>query len=482
MKIFDIFKWLLPKGPDEPVYPVYQMGAHRDEEDYRDIDFASVNQSLGGILPAKKDIPAKLFDLDVLDQGQQPACVTHAIAQLLMYYIWRKFGKKVDLSPRFAYKLCKLLDGVPGIPGTRPRVGALVFVKYGCCTLEKLANDTSLTTDEYLAVQLLQGLYDDAKANTLPGFTIVKPNLASVKDALNQVDVITGSTSVGNWNSLPLMPLPSQGWHYTLWCGYETQPDGRTRIYIKNSWGKGWLAWITTWLYKGYGYFIWEDYLASNAVVDMIAFTDIPKEYLNYVKAAPYKFSVTLSINNSHSSVKELQKMLNSSVDTSVALEGPGSPGEETTFFGAATKSALIKWQQKNHIDPIGVFGPLSIKTANLRIPKMTLEQAIILQESGGNDMAIGDKNLAKKAYGPMQIRQPAVDDVNKKLGTNYKAEDCLGNRALSIKIFDAYISIYEANSDDEAKARLWNGGPGWRLKRSATDGYWSSIKSKLNS
>lgn len=479
MKIFDIFKNLFTK---EPEYPIYYTGVIPNDEDYRDIDLPSVQQPLGGILPLSKPIPEALKNMPVLDQGQQPACVPHAIAQLLMYYIYRKFGKRVELSPRFAYRLCKALDGLPRTPGTKPRIAALVFTKYGCCTLEKLKNDVTLTQDEYLAVDLVQSLYEDAKANTLPGFASVPLSYKGVCDALNQNDVIVGSTLVGDWNILPLLFRPPQGWHYTLWCGYETMPSGKTKVFTKNSWGSGWLAWLKEWILPGYGWFILEDYIAAGAAMDVIAFTDIPREYLDYVKKAPYKFTKPLMLGANDPSVKELQKLLNESIDTSVALEGPGSPGEETTFFGKATQAALVKWQQKNHIDPIGVFGPLSMREANKRIPKMTLEQAVILVESGGSDNAIGDRNLTKKAYGAMQIRQPCVDDVNKKLGTQYKAEQCLGNRELSLLIFRTYISIYEPNGTDEEKSRLWNGGPGWRLKRSATDGYWSKIKSKLNS
>lgn len=479
MNIIDFIKSLFGAGT---THPTYQMGVVPNQEDYRDIELTSVQKPLGGYLPPFKAIPSKLDELDVLDQGRQPACVPHAIAQLLMYYIWRKFNVKVNLSPRFAYKLCKSIDGLPDTAGTYPRVGGFVFTKYGCCTNELLANDTLLTTDEYLAVELIQSLYDDARMHTLPGFAMVEQTLESVKDALNQNDVIVGSTSVGNWYDLPLTPrLSTMLWHYTLWCGYELQSDGKTRIYTKNQWGKGWLNWLKNWLKPGYGYFIWEDYVAAKGVADIMAFTDIPREYMTIVKSLPYRFTKKLFIGIVDPAIVELQKMLNQDVETMVSLDGAGSIGKETAYFGPATKQAVVRWQQKHHIDAIGIFGPLSIAEANKRIPKMTLEQALILQESGGNDQAIGDRNLVKKAYGCLQIRQPCVDDVNRKLGTNYHAEDCLGNRTLSLKIFETYISIYEPNSSNEEKSRCWNGGPSWRLKRSATDGYWSSVNRKLN-
>lgn len=100
-----------------------------------------------------------------------------------------------------------------------------------------------------------------------------------------------------------------------------------------------------------------------------------------------------------------------------------------------------------------------------------------IFHESSGDDEAIGDRRLKHKAYGPLQIRQPFVDDVNSRFGTKYSAEDCLGNRALSIKIAKLYWTIYATRErlgrepTPEDRAGILNGGPhGW--KRKATLGY----------
>jgi hypothetical protein len=97
-----------------------------------------------------------------------------------------------------------------------------------------------------------------------------------------------------------------------------------------------------------------------------------------------------------------------------------------------------------------------------------------IHHESGGNDWAIGDHNLDNKAYGPLQIRQPFVDDVNKLYKTRYRAEDCWGNRALSIAIAKKYWAIHltkkklgrEPTALD--RAGTLNGGP-IGYKRAAT-------------
>lgn len=77
-------------------------------------------------------------------------------------------------------------------------------------------------------------------------------------------------------------------------------------------------------------------------------------------------FTKNLTVGSTGEDVRELQKFLNSR-GFIVALSGPGSSGNETSYFGNLTKSALIKFQEnyKNDIlTPLGLirgtgfFGP----------------------------------------------------------------------------------------------------------------------------
>lgn len=58
-----------------------------------------------------------------------------------------------------------------------------------------------------------------------------------------------------------------------------------------------------------------------------------------------YAFTKTLSKGDVSTDVLELQKYLNSNSSTQVSTEGPGSPGNESSYFGEKTKQAVIKLQ-----------------------------------------------------------------------------------------------------------------------------------------
>ena len=68
-------------------------------------------------------------------------------------------------------------------------------------------------------------------------------------------------------------------------------------------------------------------------------------EKANIAKA--FIFETSLKYGDRSFAVMELQKILNQSSDTQVASTGPGSPGEETDYFGKLTQRAVIKFQEK---------------------------------------------------------------------------------------------------------------------------------------
>jgi len=71
-------------------------------------------------------------------------------------------------------------------------------------------------------------------------------------------------------------------------------------------------------------------------------------------------FLKDLELGDQDSDVKRLQEFLNTN-GYILTTEGLGSIGDETTFFGSLTVSALIKFQSDNSISPaVGYFGPIT--------------------------------------------------------------------------------------------------------------------------
>lgn len=58
-------------------------------------------------------------------------------------------------------------------------------------------------------------------------------------------------------------------------------------------------------------------------------------------------FITNLSLGSKGTQVMALQKILNQDPDTRIASTGIGSPGNETNYFGALTKAAVVRFQEK---------------------------------------------------------------------------------------------------------------------------------------
>ncbi|GMU74065.1 MAG: hypothetical protein AMXMBFR44_2640 [Candidatus Campbellbacteria bacterium] len=70
-------------------------------------------------------------------------------------------------------------------------------------------------------------------------------------------------------------------------------------------------------------------------------------------------FSRDLSLGDSGQDVLELQRLLNEDERTQIAALGPGSPGNETMYFGLLTADAVRRYQEAHAseiLTPLGLF------------------------------------------------------------------------------------------------------------------------------
>ena len=100
---------------------------------------------------------------------------------------------------------------------------------------------------------------------------------------------------------------------------------------------------------------------------------------------------------------------------------------------------------------------------------------ALIVVESGGNDLAVGDHGRAR---GALQIHAAVVQDVNRHHGTRYTHAD-MHDRAKAVRVASLYIATYAPGASPEVQARVWNGGPRGASK-AATLGYWARVKREM--
>lgn len=96
----------------------------------------------------------------------------------------------------------------------------------------------------------------------------------------------------------------------------------------------------------------------------------------NDISATVYLFNRNLAPGVTNNDVKLLQKYLNTHGFV-VASRGAGSPGRETAFFGAATKTALIKFQKAKGLKQTGILDLTTRNKINsvLTAPASTVSQ-----------------------------------------------------------------------------------------------------------
>lgn len=102
--------------------------------------------------------------------------------------------------------------------------------------------------------------------------------------------------------------------------------------------------------------------------------------------------------------------------------------------------------------------------------------------ETNYNDV-IGDKHLKNKAYGALQMRQPAVDDVNRIYGFSgvKNASELTGNRCMQFKYAKLYLEylIKEFSGDKRLAIMAYNLGIR-NVKNGKVNNYYEKVLKNL--
>lgn len=130
-----------------------------------------------------------------------------------------------------------------------------------------------------------------------------------------------------------------------------------------------------------------------------------------------------------------------------------------TYFYGRASENKVV--EQRRHFRWVSFLNALE----DVEAPKTEKQAADAIER--------------EQAYGPLQIRKPCLDDVNRKYGTGVTLEEVRRSRALSRWVCVHYLRMYGADKDYETAARTWVGGPEGP-HRSSSLPYWSKVRAAM--
>ena len=256
------------------------MGWIPDYPDFRDYTEKTeeVKSILGASGVSKVKSPPVSVDLrewcsPIEDQGQIGSCTAHAGAGIIEYYERKSFGRHIDASRLFLYKITRNLMKIKGDTGAylRTTMGAMVLFgvppeDYWPYTDDEKGFDQEPPAFCYAFAQNYQALkyfrHDPSGVRGKEVLDKVKTYLSKGHPAMFGFTVYN---SIEQANHTGRIPFPStkeriEGGHAVAVVGYDDKMKIKNKygkietigaLLIRNSWGKGWGE-------EGYGWLPYE--------------------------------------------------------------------------------------------------------------------------------------------------------------------------------------------------------------------------------
>ena len=250
----------------------YRMGWIPDYPDFRDYteETTEVKQMLDPARrPGAKGLPASPASVDlrpwcspVEDQGMLGSCTAHAGAGVIEYYERKSFGRHIDASRLFLYKVTRNLMKMKGDTGgfLRTTMGAMVLFgvppeEHWPYTDEEKEFDKEPPAFCYAFAQNYQTIkyFRHDPPGTKPE-DLVKKLKTSLSQGHPAMFGFTVYNSIEQAGKTGKIPFPSskekiEGGHAVVAVGYDDKMKIKNRygktetagaFIIRNSWGTGW--------------------------------------------------------------------------------------------------------------------------------------------------------------------------------------------------------------------------------------------------
>lgn len=198
------------------------------------------------------------------------------------------------------------------------------------------------------------------------------------------------------------------------------------------------------------------------------------------VAACNFNFTRDLSVGSQGADVQDLQEFLNWNLSSPIAVSGPGSPGNETTFFGPVTRAGVVRFQEMHRASVLSPLG-LTAGTGYFGASSRAQARAVCADLPEGDDdddddmdddMDEGDDDDDELSGGEASLEDydvlnsPSNEDVEEGqeevevFGFEFDVED--GD--VEIRRIDVFVQADNQSNEDEPwrlieEVQLWHDG-----------------------